>query len=243
MKTESFASDIKKVEAALERDTRVNKHTSQITVTVENDQIILSGEVPDIATKRAAVDTSIRALHGSKTITDQLRLKIDTPKQDLELKQRVTHALLGEAVYNEYTLRARAAGESETLRDKATEHKSIQVGVQAGNITLSGEVESLSHGRLAEVLMWWTDGCQFVDNQLQVVPPEQDNDNEITDAIRLALEKDPLVHASQLRFGTAGGVVVLHGSVASREEKRLAIKDVWCVPGVADVIDRIETRD
>jgi osmotically-inducible protein OsmY len=90
--------------------------------------------------------------------------------------------------------------------------------------------------------MWWLDGCEYVDNQLQIAPPEEDADNEITDAVRIVLEKDPLVHAGQLLVGTAGGVVVLNGSLASKEEKQLAIMDAWYVPGVADVVDRIEAR-
>ena len=114
--------------------------------------------------------------------------------------------------------------------------------IHDGGIALSGQLESFTHMRLAEVLMWWTEGCQFVDNKLEIVPPEQDNDNEITDAVRMVLEKDPLVHDSQLLAGTSGGIVVLNGSVASEEEKKLAILDAWYVPGVADVVDRIETR-
>ena len=74
------------------------------------------------------------------------------------------------------------------------------------------------------------------------MPLENDNDNEITDAVRMVLEKDPLVHASQIRIGTAGGIVALDGSVASQEEKRLAVLDAWYVPGVWDVVDRIEER-
>ena len=37
---------------------------------------------------------------------------------------------------------------------------------------------------------------------------EVDNDNEITDVVRMVLEKDPLVHATQLRAGTAAGPVL-----------------------------------
>ncbi len=243
MEMQSPESTIKQIEAALERDIRINTHVSRISVTVENAQIILAGEVPDIASKRAAIDAAIRALDGSRTVTDRLRVRTDNPRQDLDLKQHAARALLNEPVFNEYTLRARAVEQTETLRDRRTEDKVILIGVQDGSITLSGVVESLTHGRLAEVLMWWTEGCQYVDNQLQVQPPEQDNDYEITDAIRTVLEKDPLVHAGQLSVGTAGGVVVLHGSIATREEKQVAIKDVWSVPGVSDVVDRIETRD
>ena len=90
--------------------------------------------------------------------------------------------------------------------------------------------------------MWWTDGCEFVENHLQIVPPGLDNDNEISDAIRCVLEKDPLVHASQLQIGTAGGVVYLNGCLANETEKKLAIRDAWYVPGVADVVDRNQAR-
>ncbi len=58
----------------------------------------------------------------------------------------------------------------------------------------------------------------------------------------MGLEKDPLVQATQLRVGTAGGVVEIQGLVASDEERRLAVLDAWYVPGVWDVVDRIEIR-
>ena len=76
--------------------------------------------------------------------------------------------------------------------------------------------------------------------RLEVDPPEEDTDDEITDVVRMVLEKDPLVHASQLRVGTAGGVVEMRGLVASDEERRLAVLDAWYVPGVWEVADRIE---
>jgi osmotically-inducible protein OsmY len=46
-----------------------------------------------------------------------------------------------------------------------------------------------------------------------------------------------------VRVNTAAGVVIMNGSLASEEEKRLALFDAWYVPGVSDVVDRIETRD
>jgi len=35
-------------------------------------------------------------------------------------------------------------------------------------------------------------------NGVEVVPPEEDDDGEITDAVRIALEKDPLVDAGEV---------------------------------------------
>ncbi len=59
----------------------------------------------------------------------------------------------------------------------------------------------------------------------------------------MVLEKDPLVHSSQLAIHTAGGVVEMQGSPGKQGRKKIAVMDAWYVPGVSDVVDRIETRD
>jgi osmotically-inducible protein OsmY len=130
-----------------------------------------------------------------------------------------------------------------TVHDAGSADRSITASIHEGAITLTGRVGSLTHSRLAEVLMWWTTGCSFVQNMLEIEPPEEDNDDEINYAVRIVLEKDPLVHADQLTVATAGGVVVMNGTVAKTEEKRFAVLDAWYVPGVSDVVDRIEARD
>lgn len=229
--------------AAMERDTRINIHHSPVTVRVENEnEVILDGQMANIAEKRSAVDTATRTLFklGEWRIVDRLQVKPAEYKENLELKQAVASALTNEPVFTEYTLCAQVADNIEIFRDKRPGNREITATIQDGRITLACQVESLTHSRLAEVLMWWLEGCRYVDNRLKVEPPEQDTDNEIADAVRIILEKDPLVHASQLLVGTAGGVVVLNGSLASEQEKQLAVLDAWYVPGVTDVVDRIE---
>ncbi|MFZ0488579.1 MAG: BON domain-containing protein [Arenicellales bacterium] len=237
---------IKKVKAALERDTRVNLHRSQVTVAVENDGVVtLTGETESIAEKRAAVACASQALAGCATqsVVDRLHVKPVARRENLELKREVESALSGEPVFRDYTLITVVGGRSETVHDAGTDKRMITATIQDGVVTLSGRVGSISHKRLAEVAMWWTDGCRFVDNLLDVVPPEEDTDDDITDVVRMVLEKDPLVHADQISIATTDGVVILLGSVASKEEKKLAIMDAWHVPGVTDIEDRIETRD
>lgn len=56
-------------------------------------------------------------------------------------------------------------------------------------------------------------------NSLEVVPPEEDSDDEVADALRLVLEKDPLVLADQIRAGVSNWVVTLEGLVGGEEEK------------------------
>ncbi|MGD8568258.1 MAG: BON domain-containing protein [Gammaproteobacteria bacterium] len=244
MKHDPIDDLIRHILARLHDDTRVNTHRSPISVTVVGQKLILEGEMDNIAEKRAAVDTAKRSLAGQKpwSVIDRLHVHSVDHKGNLELTQAITLALTDEPVFRDYTIIMKVADEIETVRDAGPGNREILTIVDNGSVTLSGQVDSLSHRRLAEVLMWWTNGCEFVDNQLEVVPPEEDTDNEINDAVRIVLEKDPLVHASQLLTGTAGGVVVLNGLVASKEEKRLAILDTWYVPGVTDVVDRIEAR-
>ena len=230
--------------ARLERDPRVNLHRSPVTISIKDDKVILEGRVDNIAEKRAAVDTVTRVLCklGRWFVVDQLHVKPTRHRQDLELMQAVALSLSNEPVFREYSLLTKVGKHIEVYQDMGVDSMAVIVMLERGCITLAGQVQSLSHRRLAEVLMWWTDGCEFVDNQLQVVPAEQDTDNEITDAIRCVLEKDPLVHAAQLQVGTAGGVVLMNGTVASGEEKKLAVRDAWYVPGVADVVDHIRAR-
>ena len=70
----------------------------------------------------------------------------------------------------------------------------------------------------------------------------RDNDDEVTDALRLVLEIDPLIHADQILVRTSLGVVSLDGVVAREEEKRSAELDAWYVPGVSEVVNRLEVR-
>ena len=230
--------------ARLEQDPRVNLHDSPITVSLVKKKVMLEGQVDDIAEKRATIDTVTRVLlkMGRWQIVDRLHVKPTRHRRDLELMNAVVSALSNEPVFRKYSLLTKAANHIEVQRDKGVGSAVIITMIEHGCISLAGQVESLTHRRLAEVLMWWTDGCEFVDNQLQIVPAEQDTDNEIADTIRCVLAKDPLVHAGQLLVGTAAGVVIMNGSVASKEEKKLAIQDAWYVPGVANVVDHIRAR-
>ena len=92
------------------------------------------------------------------------------------------------------------------------------------------------------MLAWWTPGCRDVVNSLDVQPPEEDNDAEVVDALRLALEMDPLVQADQIQASCRDYVVTLEGYVRSAEERRQAERDAWCLFAVDRVINRIAVR-
>ncbi len=118
----------------------------------------------------------------------------------------------------------------------------LGLSVAHGVVTLDGIVPSLAHKRLAGVLAWWVPGVRDVVHGLEVVPPEEDSDDEVSDAVRLVLEKDPLVDAGQLGVATRRGVVTLSGVVRCDVERRAAERDAWCVFGVDGVKSAIQVR-
>jgi osmotically-inducible protein OsmY len=90
------------------------------------------------------------------------------------------------------------------------------------------------------VLAWWTPGCRDVVNALEVLPPEQDNDDEVSDALSLVLEMDPLIpDPGQIRVHTRNYVVTLDGLVATQAEKDRAEQDAWCLFAVDNVINQL----
>ncbi len=108
---------------------------------------------------------------------------------------------------------------------------------------LNGRMGSLCHKRLAGVLAWWVPGSRDVVNGLEVVPPEEDSDDEVIDAVRLVLEKDPFIRADQIRVSCRDYRVTLEGLVPKPLEREMAEADAWYVFCVSDVINLLESEE
>jgi osmotically-inducible protein OsmY len=228
--------------AALESDPRIDMHQYPVRASIREGRLVLEGTVKNVAAKKLACSAA-RRVAADAPISDRLRVAAAEPKEDGALRDEVANMLLQEPVFLEYGLRIVKKGVLDTLREpQGDPTRVLNIQVSEGTVTLSGNVGSLTHQRLAEALTWWTAGCQAVENELQVTPPEEDNDGELADAVLMMLEKDPLVHAGQVLISVKNRMVTLDGYVASQEEKHLAVMDAWCVPGVEDVIDHIEAR-
>lgn len=242
MATQSFSDRIGDLMAALERDPRIDLHHYPVRISPQDGDLVLEGTVKNVAARKLTLATARHIAAGFHVI-DRLRVAAAEPKSDGALRDEVCKLLLDEPVFAEYGLRFARGGEAIALREPRGEvQQTLSIRVEEGTVTLEGTVGSLTHRRLAEALMWWTAGCEVVQNRLQIFPPEEDNAGELSDAIRMLWEKDPLVHAGQLTVDVRDGVVTVNGFVASQEEKRLAVLDVWCIPGVEEVVDRIEAR-
>jgi len=162
---------------------------------------------------------------------------------DAQLCNHVIKVLLEEPALGRCLLHSRLPRQLLTHRGGIPEPLgTIVVEARDGVVTLNGEVPSLSHRRLAGVLAWWVPGCLDVINGLEEVPAQEDNDDQLTDAVRLAVEKDPFVNAAKTRVTSKDGIVTLEGFVPNETMRRMAERDAWYVLGVREVVNKIAVK-
>lgn len=234
----------KAVRAALEHDRRINLHRYPIRLEfdVARGALTLEGEVENIIAKKRAFEIASQE-DRVQGVIDRLTLVPGERRGDGAIRDSLVQELLEEPALLRCGIRAQNKGSMEILRE-STEAPGyvINVLVNEGAIQLNGAVPSLSHKRLAGVLAWWTPGCRDVINGMQVAPPETDNDDEIADALRLVLEKDPLIHADRIGIRVKDRVVTLTGLAGNKEEKKMAELDAWYLLGVNKVVNSIDIR-
>ncbi len=234
---------VKEVLAALERDPRVDLHHSPITASYADGVLTLEGEAPNIAAKKRGLEIAA-AVPGVTGIVDRLRVTPAEAMEDGVIRDHVCDAMVQEPAFREYSIRASVRNAWESVREVPGEASGvIEIEVGDGIVTLNGRVGSLSHKRLVGVLAWWIPGCRDVVNGLEVDPPEEDSDDEVVDAVRMALEKDPFVNAGQIRVSCRDYAVTLEGLVPKPLEKDMAEADAWYVFRVGNVINRIESSE
>lgn len=233
---------ISRVQGLLEREPRINLHRHPIRIDVVEGAVVLEGDVEDIAAKKLALEYAA-GIEGVRGVVDRLHVAVAEPKGDGALRDALCTFLLNQPEFGNCTIRVRSKGRVETLRDAGhTGAGAIEVAVEGGIVTLEGEVISLSHKRIAGVLAWWTPGCRDVVNSLAVTPDEEDNDDEVADALRLVLEMDPLLEPDGIVGRVDGYVVTLEGHVRSEAQRRRAEFDAWALFGVDRVVNRLEVR-
>jgi osmotically-inducible protein OsmY len=233
---------VARIRAALENHTRINLHRYPIVVRFDGEDLALTGEVADVAAKKTALELAATIAPAAR-IVDRLRVRPAQPMGDREIRDHVIKVLLQEPALEHCLLYSRLPKELASHRRGIPEPTgSIVIEVSDGVVTLNGEVPSLSHKRLAGVLAWWVPGCRDVINGLEEVPLEQDNDAELTDAVRLVLEKDPFINATKIRVTAKNWLVTLNGLVPNQTMKQMAERDVWYVLGVKNVVNNLQTK-
>jgi osmotically-inducible protein OsmY len=233
---------LKSLRAALEREPRINLHRWPILLNLTDDHaLVLEGEMESIAAKKRALELA-GATPDVRGVVDRLHVAPAERKGDGAILDVLETVLLNARELKNCTLRVIKKEQTLTLQEALGDDTSgdIQVSVKDGVVTLDGWVISLSHKRMAGVLAWWVPGCRDVVDGLEVLPPEQDNDDEVSDALSLVLEMDPMIpHPDQIRVHTHNYVVTLDGLVATQTEKDRVEQDAWCLFSVDNVINQL----
>ena len=199
----------------LEFDPRID--AANVAVVVDDGIVTLTGHVASYVEKVAAENAARRA-KGVRAIAEELAVRYPSDKKtaDDEIAKRAVKIL------EWYDLIPRHA---------------IQVTVQRGWITLSGEVRWQYQRRWAEHAVHQLSGIAGVLNQIVIKPAVYPSD--VKKRIEDALARHAEIEAQEIRVTVNDGKVSLEGKVDSWEERRAIENAAWSVAGVEAVDDRL----
>ena len=208
-----------------------------LTYILSDGDLTIEGAVSSVAAKKLVLERAA-ALPGVGGIVDRLHVRPAQQMSDPQIRDAVRNALIEEPALAGCGIYVA----DQPVRVPPAIDGKISLSVSDGIVTLDGEVCGLGRKRLAGLLAWWVPGSRDVINGLGVIPDETDSDDEITDAVRIALEKDPFVNAAQIRVSTRASVVTLCGLVPTESERDTAAADAWYIFGVDKVTNEIEVQ-
>ena len=226
--------------AAIRSEKRIGLQFKPTLLEIDADgTATIQAEVDNVAIKRLALER-LAATQGVSAIVDRLRVKPAVAMSDDGILDHLRKAFYDEPSFRQLALKEREDGKVTLVREAFEDARGeIEIEVKQGVVILNGRVPGLASKRLAGVLAWWVPGSRDVINGIAVEPPEEDAPIQIEEAVRIALDKDPFVDASQVRVGVRDAVVRLTGAVHSPEARDAAEWDAWYVFGVDDVINEI----
>jgi osmotically-inducible protein OsmY len=135
-----------------------------------------------------------------------------------------------------------SAVEREIELDERVGERDVQVRVDGGIVTLSGQACSCARRAAAQDAAHRVAGVFDVVNEIQVQPAAgpRRSDAEIARAVRDTLEWEVFVPEEQIHSTVSAGRVTLEGRVALHRERDDVARAVRNLVGVVSVINRIE---
>jgi len=232
---QQFAASVRN---ELGRDARVEGCLGGVEIAVRDGRLRLGGVVEELPAKRIAANVA-RQLAGEEfEVVDRLRLAAPRLKAPM-LARQVIDNLVREETFSDYVIVLHQEWRVRIVQQPMGAAFGIEVRAQRGVVSLAGKAGCENARRVAEVLAWWVPGCSRVDNHLAVDGPDGESDELLTEAVYGILVRDPLVDARTIEVSAAAGIVELRGRTPDDESHRRAVRDVWAVPGVWDVYDRL----
>ena len=191
--------------------------SAPIGVSADGGVVTLTGFVKSYAEKLVAEKAAGR-VSGVKAIAQDIKVRFPAAAKtaDPEIAKRIVDLF---------------AWNSLIPSDK------IQVKVQDGWVTLSGQANWHYKSKEAEHAASQINGVSGVSNLISIVSAPRPGDvrTRIEDAFRRQANLD----AQAVKVSVAGTKVTLDGCVHAWSERRAAERAAWAAPGVSQVIDRI----
>lgn len=192
-------------------------NAQHIGVAVEDGVVTLTGHVGSYI-ERLAAEKAVRRIKGVRAIAEEIEVRFASDKKtsDDQIARRALDVI---------------AWDSTIPKDK------IQIKVQNGFVTLSGEVDWFYQRDDAEAAVRKLTGVKGLSNEIKVKPQVRGTD--IKQRIETALKRNAEVEAEAIKVTVQDGRVILDGKVKAWYERELAERTAWSAPGVISVEDRI----
>lgn len=191
-------------------------HHAQIGVTVAEGVVTFSGTVPSYVDARAAEAAALR-VPGVCGVASELSVELppESRRSDRDLAAIATKVL------------------AATVNVPA----GVQLVVEHGHVTLSGEVAWSYEKDAAERAISHLVGIRSVHNDIRIKPHTQGRD--IKENFVAALQGSSVSDTSHIRTDCSEDVLILSGNVRSCADRDEAVRLAWCVPGVRKVECRL----
>lgn len=192
-------------------------NAENIGVAVKDGVVSLTGHVGSHAEK-VITELAVSRVKGVRAIAQELQVRLpsNVKTHDDQIARRALKIIAWDT----------------TLPDD-----SVQVKVENGWVTLSGDVDWQYHRLGAEQAVRKLSGVVGVTNLIKLTPCAAGPD--VIHRIEQALKRNAEVDARRIQVAVAGGKVKLSGSVHALHEKQMAEQAAWSARGVTEVENRI----
>lgn len=199
----------------LEFEPRIN--ATHIGIAVDNGIVTLTGHVGSYEEK-LAVEQAVKRVKGVLGLAQEIQVRFPEDKKlaDDEIAARAVAILSW---------------------DSSIPKGQVQVKVQHGWVSLSGQVSWFFQKAAAEHAVHKLSGVAGVTNLIEIKPHVVVTD--IKQRIDSALKRNAEIDSQRIRVFVENGKVVVEGNVGSWHERDVALSAVRAAPGVAEIEDRL----